>query len=109
VQIAEPADAKLLENLNKGLRMEDGDYLRAKSAGILRKGERNSWLVIVLDEGKNRQIRRMLEAVQIEVLRLVRVTIGPLELGDLPKGVSRLLRANEKRALDAAMRKQLAV
>jgi 23S rRNA pseudouridine2605 synthase len=63
----------------------------------------------VLDEGKNRQIRRMLEAVQIEVLRLVRVTIGPLELGDLPKGVSRLLRANEKRALDAAMRKQLAV
>jgi 23S rRNA pseudouridine2605 synthase len=109
VQIAASADAKLLENLNKGLRMEDGDYLRAKRAQILREGGRNSWLVIVLDEGKNRQIRRMLEAVQIEVLRLVRVAIGPLELGDLPKGRSRPLTANEKRALDAAMRKRATV
>ncbi len=109
VQIASLADAKLLENLNKGLRMKDGDYLCPKSAQVLREGERNSWLVIVLDEGKNRQIRRMLEAVQIEVLRLVRVAIGPLELGELPKGVSRPLKANEKRALDAAMRKHLAV
>jgi 23S rRNA pseudouridine2605 synthase len=109
VQIASLADAKLLENLNKGLRMKDGDYLCAKNAGILREGERNSWLVIVLDEGKNRQIRRMLEGMEIEVLRLVRVAIGPLELGDLPKGVSRPLKASEKRALDAAMRKQLTI
>jgi 23S rRNA pseudouridine2605 synthase len=109
VQIAAPADAKLLENLNKGLRMEDGDYLRAKSAQILREGGRNSWIVIMLDEGKNRQIRRMLEAVQIEVLRLVRVAIGPLELGGLPKGVSRPLTTNEKRSLDAAMRKHAAI
>jgi len=50
----------------------------------------------VLDEGKNRQIRRMLAALDIEVLRLVRIGIGPLRLGDLPKGAVRPLTAKEK-------------
>ena len=63
---------------------------------ILRTGDRNSWLEIVLDEGKNRQIRRMLDAFEIEVLRLIRVSIGPLELGDLAKGAHRRLSADEK-------------
>jgi 23S rRNA pseudouridine2605 synthase len=75
-----------------------------KSVSILRQGERNSWIEIVLDEGKNRQIRRMLEHLGIEVLRLVRVAIGPLTLGDLPKGATRTLKPEEKQALDRAMR-----
>jgi 23S rRNA pseudouridine2605 synthase len=66
----------------------------------LRRGERNSWLEIVLKEGKNRQIRRMLEALDIEVLRLVRVGIGGLELGSLGKGESRKLTAAEKSAVE---------
>lgn len=65
--------------------------------------EKNSWLVMILDEGKNRQIRRMLEVHGIKVLRLVRVAIGPLQLGDLPKSAFRVLRPEEKAALDRAM------
>jgi 23S rRNA pseudouridine2605 synthase len=88
----------------KGLRVSNGEFLRVKDARILRQGNRNTWLAIVLDEGKNRHIRRMLEHLGIKVLRLVRVAIGPLTLGDLAKGASRPLTAEEKSALDAAMR-----
>jgi 23S rRNA pseudouridine2605 synthase len=66
---------------------------------VLRSGERTAWLDIVLDEGRNRQIRRMLAAVEIQVLRLVRVAIGPLELGDLAKGAWRPLTEEEVAAL----------
>jgi 23S rRNA pseudouridine2605 synthase len=70
---------------------------------VLRSGEHNTWLDIILDEGKNRQIRRMLDAASMEVLRLVRVAVGPLILGKLAKGVCRTLTPDEKRALDQAM------
>jgi 23S rRNA pseudouridine2605 synthase len=103
VQIGAVADEVLLERLQKGFTTADGDFLRVKRAGILRQGERNSWLEIVLDEGKNRHIRRMLEHENIEVLRLIRVAIGPLSLGDLPKGATRALHQEEKQALDRAL------
>ena len=77
----------------------DGARLRAKSARLLRTGTRNAWLEIVLDEGRNRQIRRLLAALDIGVLRLVRVAIGDLALGDLPKGAWRDLAAGEVRRL----------
>jgi 23S rRNA pseudouridine2605 synthase len=57
----------------------------------------------MLDEGRNRQIRRMIEALGFEVLRLVRVAIGPLRLGDLAKGEYRALIVREKKMLDRAM------
>jgi len=66
---------------------------------ILRRGTRNCWLEIVLDEGKNRQIRRLLAAFGIKVLRLVRVAIGPLLLGGLAKGAYRHLILEEIRTL----------
>ena len=103
VQIGAVADEVLLQKLREGIRASDGDFLRAKSVRMLRSGEHNSWIEIILDEGKNRHIRRMLEALKIEVLRLVRVGIGPLTLGDLPKGATRPLDQNEKQALDRAM------
>jgi 23S rRNA pseudouridine2605 synthase len=71
---------------------------------ILRGGAKNTWLEIVLDEGKNRQIRRILSQLGINVLRLLRVAIGPVVLGDLPKGASRTLKDTEKLALDRVMR-----
>jgi 23S rRNA pseudouridine2605 synthase len=104
VQISAIADEKLLQALRNGIRASDGEFLRVKTVRVLRQGERHSWLEIVLDEGKNRHIRRMLEDLKIEVLRLVRVAIGPLTLGDLPKGATRPLDQEEKQSLDRAMR-----
>ena len=101
VQIAALADEPLLNALRVGVHQGD-DFLRVERVRELRRGERNSWLEIVLKEGKNRQIRRMLEALGIEVLRLVRVAIGGLELGELGKGESRKLSAAEKSRLDAS-------
>jgi 23S rRNA pseudouridine2605 synthase len=104
VQIAAPADESLLASMRAGVRA-DADRLRAKRARILRMGEKNCWLEIVLDEGKNRQIRRMLDLLGIDVLRLVRVAIGPLQLGELKKGSYRPLTREEKRQMDVAMRR----
>jgi 23S rRNA pseudouridine2605 synthase len=103
VQIETVGDERLIERLERGLEMPDGQVLKAKRAGLLRAGEKRSWLQIVLDEGKNRQIRRMLDALGVEVLRLVRVAIGPLQLGELSKGEHRALRPEEKAALDRAL------
>jgi len=106
VQIAKIADAALIDTVKNGIRTKDGDLLRGKDASLLRQGERNSWLEIILDEGKNRQIRRMMEALGVEVLRLIRVAIGPLALGDLPKSAVRALTPEERLSLDRAMRRR---
>ncbi len=110
VQVDCVADADLLARITRGytvgrsLPKEDrGEPLRAKEARLLRHGDKNSWLEIILDEGRNRQIRRLLEALDVRVLRLVRVSIGPLELGDLKKGSARRLTAGEKKAIDRAL------
>jgi 23S rRNA pseudouridine2605 synthase len=105
VQIGTVADDKLIQSIVSGVTSEDGDVLRAIQARLLRSGEKNCWLEIMLDEGKNRQIRRMLDALGVEVLRLVRVAIGPLQLEQLAKGGYRSLTTEEKAALDRAMAK----
>lgn len=105
-QIGTVADGALLNELQKGFAVEDGEILRVKRAEILRSGETNSWLEITLDEGKNRHIRRLFEHRGIEVLRLIRVAIGPLALADLPKGTTRPLTPTEKLSLDHAMQRR---
>jgi 23S rRNA pseudouridine2605 synthase len=104
VQITAIADEALLQSMRNGVRSSDGEFLRVRNVRILRHGQSNSWLEVILDEGKNRHIRRMFDALQIVVLRLVRVAIGPLALGDLPKGATRALEPEEKQALDRAIR-----
>jgi 23S rRNA pseudouridine2605 synthase len=103
VQIATVADEKLVQAMVNGVRSEDGEILRALRVRLLRSGEKNCWLEIILDEGKNRQIRRILAGLGVEVLRLVRVAIGPVELGKLAKGAYRALSGEEKLALDRAI------
>jgi len=94
VHIDKTPNSALMDALVRGI--EDGDaILSAKSARELRRGEKNAWLEIVLDEGRNRQIRRLLEAHGIGVLRLVRIAIGPVALGTLEKGRYRPLDALE--------------
>ena len=77
-----------------------GEALSVKRASLLRVGSRSSaWLEIVLDEGKNRHIRRLLAELDLEVRRLVRVAIGGLALGTLAKGEWRPLTPDEVEAL----------
>ena len=94
VQVDAIPDAALLARLLEGV-VDDGERLAAKSATLLRSGTRNAWLEIVLDEGRNRQIRRLLAANGLGVLRLVRVSIGALALGELAKGAWRALTVAE--------------
>lgn len=103
VRIGKVADEELLACMLKGIKTHDGDFLRVKSARVVRNGQNNSWVEVVLDEGKNRHIRRLLESLNVEVLRLVRIAIGPLVLGELAKGQVRELTASEKKSLDDAM------
>ena len=100
VQIDRSADEDFLDQLGRGI-SEGGELLKAKRVSALRAGEKNSWIEIVLDEGKNRHIRRMLSAHGVAVLRLVRVAIGTLQLGNLPKGQHRVLASREVRTLHA--------
>jgi 23S rRNA pseudouridine2605 synthase len=98
VQVDCVADEALCRRLVAGAEA-DGEFLAVMQAGVLRCGTRNSWLEIVLSEGRNRHIRRLLGACGVNVLRLIRVAIGPLPLGALPKGAFRHLTAEEVRAL----------
>lgn len=100
VQIDQPANARLLDRIRACF---DGMWVSPQKLEILRVGEKNSWLEVVLTEGRNRQIRRMLDLVDVGVLRLVRVGIGPLTFGDLPKGATRPLQRAEIAALNEAL------
>jgi 23S rRNA pseudouridine2605 synthase len=101
VQIDRLPDVALLSDLERG-KESDGEFLRVRSARCLRSGEKNAWLEITLDEGRNRQIRRLLEAFEVSVLRLVRVAVGGVALGELAKGQWRMLTQQEMESLLSA-------
>ena len=100
VQVRGNLEAPELERMTAGI-MSDGELLRAAAVRPLRAGDKNAWIEIELREGRNRQIRRMLEGLGVECLRLVRVAIDTLQLGDLPKGETRNLTGPEIKALQA--------
>ncbi len=98
VQVDCLPDEQLARRIQAGMTVDD-EFLDAKCVRVLRQGTRNGWLEIVLDEGKNRHIRRLLAALGIGVLRLVRVAIGPVPLGNLAKGEFRRLTPEELNVL----------
>lgn len=102
VQVKCLAAEEMVATIRRGVTV-DAERLRVRSIGVVRTGQKNSWLEIVLDEGKNRHIRRLLEHLNVEVLRLIRIAVGPLELGDLRKGAVRPLAAIEKELIDRAL------
>jgi pseudouridine synthase len=79
-----------LDRLRKGVELSDGPTKPAIVQRLRESGKR-SFLEITITEGRNRQVRRMLEAVESKVLKLVRTAIGPLEIGGLVIGKYRLL------------------
>ena len=106
VKIDRIADEDLIASLAKPVE-DGGERLSAAMVRLLRAGSRSSWIEIVLTEGRNRQVRRMIAAQGASVLRLVRVGIGTVTLGDLGKGQARPLTDPERSGIwPAAMQQE---
>lgn len=90
-----------LRQLRDGVYIAEGK-VRASNIRYLKRANTGSWLEIILDEGRNREIRRMLAAIGHKVRVLKRVSIGPLKLGELPIGAHRPLTAQEIKKLEVA-------
>lgn len=94
----EPTEEQLA-TLRAGVELEDGP---AQFGSIERRGGSggaNVWYHVTLGEGRNREVRRLFEAVGLPVSRLIRVRYGPVELGRLHRGASRVLTRSEVNAL----------
>lgn len=102
VKVKGTPSPEALARLLKGVRLPEG-LAQVNAVRILRSSGTKSWLEVRLSEGKKREIRRICEAVGHPVEKLKRVAIGPLSLGSLPPGASRLLRAEEIAALRRAV------
>lgn len=89
------------EALEKGVQLADGPTYPAKVEEVYRLRGGNTSFNITIHEGRNRQVRRMLEAVGHKTLMLKRVALGPLRLGGLPSGAYRPLTQAESAALSA--------
>ena len=94
VKITGVPDEKKMMRLKKGVVLEDGKA-KAVSSYILRHGEKNSWIRVVVAEGRNRLVKRMFAAIGHPVLKLKRVEFGPIKLGELPIGQFRYLTPEE--------------
>ena len=103
VEVAGALDRKELDQLRKGVHLAEG-FARVVSARVVRQYKHSTQLEIVLAEGRNREIRRILARVGHKVERLRRVAIGPLRLAELPLGQTRPLERDEIRQLKRAAR-----
>lgn len=85
VRVHGTPDEKVLAPLRKGL-VIGGEKFRAMSVDLDRQQGGNAWLTVGLREGRNREIRRVMEAVGLKVNRLIRISYGPFQLGELERG-----------------------
>lgn len=98
VQVAGTPDVAELKNLQRGVYLAEG-LAKVVGAKIKKRTKDSTWLEITLEEGRNREIRRLLASIGHKVLRLRRVAIGSLRLGELPLGAHRKLTKQEVEAL----------
>jgi len=96
------AGPEVIERLRAGVEMKRGDWARPETVRRVEDRGKYTWLEVVLTEGKNREVRRMVEALGFKALKLVRTGIGPLALRGLEVGKWRPLREAEIRALRCA-------
>lgn len=85
VRVHGTVDLRRLEALRQGITI-DGLRYKGIEAACERTQGANSWLSVTLSEGKNREIRKIMEALGLQVTRLIRVSYGPFQLGNLEKG-----------------------
>jgi 23S rRNA pseudouridine2605 synthase len=98
VKVSGVPDEKKLSHLKSGVMLEDGK-VSIVSYHILRQREKNSWVQVVVTEGRNRLVKRMFSAIGHSVLKLKRVKFGPIKLGKLPFGQFRYLTPEETESL----------
>ncbi len=103
VQVAGHLDVDVLKQLRTGMHLAEG-FVRVVHVRIKSKRKNATILEMVLDEGRNREIRRLLAKVGHRVQRLRRVAVGPIRLGEMPAGVSRRLTPDEVRKLRTYVR-----
>jgi 23S rRNA pseudouridine2605 synthase len=97
-EVRGPVDRRTLKDLTRGVELADGRAAAVEARLTARSGG-NSMIELTLREGRNRQVRRMLERVGHPVVRLVRTGVGPVRLGRLKSGTMRRLSDEEIRAL----------
>ena len=85
VRVHGKVDKQKLESLAKGVEVEDVAYGKVIAVIDSQNGS-NAWLTVTLNEGKNREIRKLMKFIGLEVARLIRVSYGPFQLGSLKKG-----------------------
>lgn len=85
VRVHGKVEPKKLTELEKGALIDGVQYGPVKIEQISQNGS-NSWLLITLNEGKNREIRKLMKSINLEVARLIRLSYGPFQLGSLKKG-----------------------
>ena len=113
VQVEGEANAEQLRQLRNGVRLKDGQartieaQIITEPAGLwsreppirVRKSKPTSWLDLAIDEGRNRQVRRMTAAVELPALRLIRHSIGPWDIHGLEPGETRVIDNADARRL----------
>jgi 23S rRNA pseudouridine2605 synthase len=100
VKVAGVVEEKRLARLKRGVVLEDGKA-RVVSLSILRQGKKNSWVRVVVTEGRNHLVKRMFSAIGYSVLKLKRTQFGPIQLGNLPFGQFRYITPHEIMSLKA--------
>jgi 23S rRNA pseudouridine2605 synthase len=104
VQVAGQVERDVLAQLHRGMHLAEG-FAHVKHVRIKSRRKRSTMLEMVLDEGRNREVRRLLARVGHKVQRLKRIAVGPVRLADLPAGAVRPLTKKEIQSLQFAVEK----